>query len=105
MKQLWICALCLAGILIAGQPLHAQSASSPQPTGVAAAASTADFLASLQTPPAPVEPPPMLWTSCTVFQCRSNCVCGSGCSSVCTSLTLCSCACRPNSPGGGACQV
>jgi hypothetical protein len=104
MKQLWICALCLAGILIAGQSLHAQSPSS-QPSGAAAAVSTADFLASLQTPSAPLDPPPLLWTSCTVLQCRSNCICGRGCSSVCTNLTLCSCDCRPNTTGGPPCQV
>jgi len=106
MKRLWICALCLTGSLVAGLPLHAQTAPSPQPS---ASAADVAFLATLQPPPAsPVAPgvPAPSWTSCTSFVCRSNCVCGRGCISVCTSLTLCTCGCMPdpNHPGG-ACQV
>jgi hypothetical protein len=112
MKRLWICALCLTGFLAAGLPLHAQTAPSPQPSAPAAtSAADAAFLATLQSPqasPAPAVPgvPAPSWTSCTSFQCRSNCVCGRGCISICTNLTLCTCGCMrdPNKPGGD-CQV
>src|SRR5947209_6326286 len=104
MKRLWICALCLAGFLIAGRSLHAQSPSSQAP-GAAAAVSTADFLASLQPPASvPVEPQPLLFTSCNALQCKSNCICGRGCHSFCN-LTQCTCGCQQDTTGGPPCQV
>jgi hypothetical protein len=101
MKRLWICALCLTGFLVAGLPLQAQATPAPA-TNVPAA--DAAFLASLQAPPAPGVPAPS-WTSCTVTQCRDNCVCGGGCVSVCTSTTACTCTCRSTHVPPLPCQV
>lgn len=103
MKHFWLCALGLTGFLIAGLPLHAQAAPAPV-ANVPTPASTADFLASLQVPPTPGVPAPS-WTSCTVTQCRDNCVCGGGCVSVCTSTSLCSCTCRSTHVPPLPCQV
>ncbi|HEY4593156.1 MAG TPA: hypothetical protein VIJ61_12155 [Thermoanaerobaculia bacterium] len=101
MKRLWIGALCLTGFLIAGLPLHAQTAPAPA-TNVPAA--DAAFLATLQVVPPATGVPAPSWV-CTVTQCRDNCICGGGCVSVCTSTTACTCTCRSTHVPPLPCQV
>ncbi len=102
MKRFCVFALFLIGVLAVGLPLQAQQSSTSPTPPQAPVLSTADFLATLQAPPATTQPP-VQWMSCTLTQCRDNCVCGAGCYSVCTSTIHCSCTCR--STNGLPCQV